>query len=85
MKKRKSIIYTIISLLCGFSLYIISLNLPESFGKKQFIIGVDSQKLIKQNPIPKKTHKRQNSGVKQILFAPKDKIFNTLITYIKKE
>jgi len=87
MKLKKFIVYSMCSFFCILSLYILSVNLPEAFGKKQFIIGVDPQEVIKQVGQTKKasTKPTAKSGVKQVLFAPSEKIFKRLIELIKKE
>lgn len=86
MKLKKCIFYVIISTIFIFSLYIFSINLPEAFGKKQFIIGVDTQEIVKRAAITTNIKSvKPSEGIRQILFAPDDDILAVLIELIAKE
>jgi len=96
MKKRSLLLNIIFSFLC-LNLFS-NINLPESFGKTNFIVGLDSKTIINKSHKSHKSHGKscaKNSieeilkpgkhGIRQALFAPDDKVLEALISLIDKE
>ena len=67
-----------------------SVSLPESFGKTHFVVGVDSQDLIKKSHVESAKSvedilKPTEHGIHQVLFAPDDNVLDMLKQLIGKE
>ncbi|MFC1842222.1 phospholipase D-like domain-containing protein [Candidatus Dependentiae bacterium] len=85
-KKRTFLLSIFVSLifLTSFS----NINLPESFGKKHFILGESSQEIISRaggkNSI-EDLFKPDAHGIRQVLFAPDDNVLQVLLFLIENE
>jgi len=93
MNYRKLLFFSLAPIIFSFSFFA-SINLPDSFGKTNFIVGVDPQELINKSgkpascPTPKtfpEILRPTKQGVKCALFAPNDAICDILINLIKHE
>jgi len=70
-----------------------SLNLPNAFGRTNFIVGADSQELIKRSSsiCPCDSGSLEDIlrptqlGIRKVLFSPDDNVLEVLIQLIKKE
>jgi len=67
-----------------------SIELPDSFGKTHFIVGVDAQKVIKQSTLKscgtlEEILKPTEHGIHHVLFAPDDDVLDLLKKLIEKE
>ena len=86
VKRRSFFLHIIFSFLC---LNLFShVNLPENFGKKQFIIGIDPASILKDK---KRTNnvedllKPTQHGIRCVLFAPDDKVLDVLLYLMAEE
>jgi len=90
MERRSFFIHIIFFFGCLnlFSNVNLPINLPENFGKKQFVIGVDSlhffKKAKRKNNI-KDLLRPGKHGIRCALFAPDDKVLDVLLYLIGKE
>lgn len=85
--KRKFFLVSFLILSLSFNLFS-NINIPESFGKTHFVVGVDSRKIIKKS-------KNKNSiedilrpvdhRIRHVLFAPDDNVLDVLKQLIEKE
>jgi len=67
-----------------------SVELPEAFGKTHFVVGVDSQEIIKKSKIKSKASiedilKPTEHGIRHVMFAPDDNVLSMLKKLIGKE
>jgi len=89
MKLNQFLLECIISVSCLFSFIILSINLPDSFGRTNFIIGVDAHQLRTDLREPEQniliTLKPNQLGIRHALFSPDDHVLQVLLDLIKNE
>jgi len=68
-----------------------NINIPESFGRTNFIVGVDPQEIIDQSKVENSVYaledilKPTKHGIRHVLFAPNDNVLDVLKQLIEKE
>jgi len=97
MKNKRFYFISVVLVSFLFFSSLFSVNLPESFGKTQFIIGVDNNKISDQHKVEPSITQTSCSndikdilrptqlGIRHVLFSPDDRVLEILIDLIKNE